>query len=450
MDDILRIDDLDVSYGEKPLLRSIDLAIAPAETYALMGPGGAGKSTLLNTIARPREEMSGFTIDGAITYDGGDLGPDHRPALIGQSLGLFSSTLFEYLATADPRRSEMTRRELRERYRDQLDRYGIGGLGERLDEEIVTFDRTDQVPLAILRTTLRQPALVCLDEPMAGMEPEEAEVVVGMLERMHRAGMQVLIVTHHQKRARLVADRVGLLAGGRIHEVAPADTFFDNPQTEEGRRYVRTGHCNVPSLNANPEEIADDYEAEEEPTEDVSLEGRRKAYQQRRTSKQPLESADQFRPESQGPRGFYWVVDGRLGGTPRPGGVRPIEQDLAALERLELTTLVTLKLDKLQTPEVEASDLEVLHFPIVDMKTPELEAAAEFIAELTERLAAGERVALHCEAGIGRTGTMLACYLVYHGLGGREALDEVRSVYHRYVQSEEQEEFLVEFEEYLA
>lgn len=128
------------------------------------------------------------------------------------------------------------------------------------------------------------------------------------------------------------------------------------------------------------------------------------------------------------PRYLRWL-DGSLAGLPRPGFVEPLESDLQGLAALGVDGLVTLE----ETFTVDAGILAEFgiasrFFPIPDMRAPALPAARSLCAEV-ERLIAGRRkVAYHCRAGYGRTGTMLAAHLIGRGACALDAISRVRAL----------------------
>lgn len=165
----------------------------------------------------------------------------------------------------------------------------------------------------------------------------------------------------------------------------------------------------------------------------------------------PLAEVAGAMPAGLGPRGFAWLVPGRLGGTRQPGLVGPIAEDLAALRRVGATLLVTLT-DEWQAPEaaLARAGLAGLSFPIPDMEAPHPAAAAAFCAMLARRIEAGAVAVLHCRAGRGRTGTMLAAQLVWQGLSASDALAATRAHNPNWVESPAQEAFLGAFCRHLA
>ena len=147
-----------------------------------------------------------------------------------------------------------------------------------------------------------------------------------------------------------------------------------------------------------------------------------------------------------GPSGFKWLVPGRLGGMPQPGLLRDPEHDLEALERINVTVLVTLTERPLPCEDLCAAyGIETLFLPIADMGAPPLEATEELCEVVNTRLEDGQAVAFHCRAGKGRTGTLLASQLLWYEPDPATALDYVRTVNPAWIESRAQEEFLKSF-----
>jgi len=145
--------------------------------------------------------------------------------------------------------------------------------------------------------------------------------------------------------------------------------------------------------------------------------------------------------------GFHWILPGRLAGSAQPGVFGPYEEDMAALEALGIRTVVTLTESPL-TPSPEFFGFRVIHFPVEDMSIPSPESAQRLCSRVVAAMSA-EPVVLHCKAGLGRTGTLLACCLVTLGRTAEEAVDEVRRVNRLFIQTASQERFVAHYAEHL-
>ena len=141
---------------------------------------------------------------------------------------------------------------------------------------------------------------------------------------------------------------------------------------------------------------------------------------------------------------FHWIQQGLLAGSGLPGLFNPIEEDIAFLKEQGIGLVVTLT-EKPLTQNIGAFGLQNTHFPITDMSFPLPSAANRLCMMVQELIQANIAVLLHCYAGLGRTGTMLACCLISQGRSPGSALEVIRSICPQYVQSQGQENFLTHF-----
>ncbi len=126
---------------------------------------------------------------------------------------------------------------------------------------------------------------------------------------------------------------------------------------------------------------------------------------------------------------------------------RPSLSDLASVDTLRISAVVTLT----ENPLFGIPDsLTYLHLPIPDFSVPTMEDALRFVAFVEEIKAKGGKVLVHCYAGCGRTGTMLAIYLVHTGMSAEDAIAHLRSLNDCYIETDEQEEFVRAFEKELG
>jgi atypical dual specificity phosphatase len=138
-------------------------------------------------------------------------------------------------------------------------------------------------------------------------------------------------------------------------------------------------------------------------------------------------------------RGFSWVIDGRLAGLPRPGAIRSVEEDLDFLRSEGIGLLVSLTERRVDPAAARGRGIEVLHLPIPDFGAPTPEQQRALVAAVGAAHAEGRAVGVHCAAGRGRTGTMLATCLVAAGMAPSAAVAEVRRLRPGSVETAEQE-----------
>ena len=142
---------------------------------------------------------------------------------------------------------------------------------------------------------------------------------------------------------------------------------------------------------------------------------------------------------------LHWILPSRLAGSARPGLLGPLDDDLDHLARLGVDRVVSLTEAPLDLGG-RTVPFEVIHFPIVDMGLPTPRGALALCNDLVASIAAGQSVLLHCKAGLGRTGTMLAACLVTLGHPAEEAIATVRRACPHYIQTPAQAAFLPHLE----
>lgn len=151
--------------------------------------------------------------------------------------------------------------------------------------------------------------------------------------------------------------------------------------------------------------------------------------------------------ESRGPHGFRWVVPGMLAGTPQPGVVAPIDHDLILLDRVGITHLITLTETDMDQDALRRHHLKNTHLPIFDRKAPSTSQMHMLLVRMQRLMDAGEVLAVHCKAGLGRTGLVLAAWMVRDGgLSAEAAIERLRKVNPGFIQSDEQLDFLPAYE----
>lgn len=199
------------AFGLKPVLRGVDLDVAPGEFVALMGPNGAGKTTLLRilaTLARPTlgvARVAGIPLPRGADEVRRRLGVvSHHPLLYGDLTA--EENLRFYARMYGLRHPEPRIAEVLEQV----------GLATRRRDLVRTFSRGMQQRLAIARSVLHGPEVMLFDEPYTGLDPDASTMLDGVLRDVAAKGRTVLMTTHDLARGLALADRALVLSRGVI------------------------------------------------------------------------------------------------------------------------------------------------------------------------------------------------------------------------------------------
>lgn len=407
----LELEGFGVAFGARRVLSELTLSLPARGMSLVVGPVASGKSTLLRTLAGLNHAQPQLLLSGRAAWNGaplfGDAGtaPAARVALMLQNTRFFVDTVRENLASALPGRGGLDRKTQDERIVRLLEECGLGSLLGSLELEVVRLSKAVQRHLALARAIAAEPDLLMADEPTAAVEGPESDAILATLLR-EAERRSVVLVTHRQDHARRAGGTTHLLVDGGVRESAPTAEFFERPPSELSRTFVRTGGCLPPERPAAAREL------------------------------RAVRAAVR-------PPGFFWIERGALGGLPRPGLLTELEPDLSGLAELGVKLVVGLEERAVVSAARFAEHgIDFLHFPIRDMEAPAIEPAQALCAALGARVRRGEAVAFHCRAGLGRTGTLLAAYLVCQGHSVARAIERVRAVRPLSIQSDAQVDFL--------
>jgi putrescine transport system ATP-binding protein len=237
---LLRIESVVKQFGRFRAVDQLSLDIRAGEFFALLGPSGCGKTTLLRMLA-------GFETpdQGRILLDGRDIAevlPHQRPVnMMFQNYALFPHLNVRDNIAFGLKRAGLPRRQIADRVAEMVTLVKLDGLEKRKPDQLSGGQRQR---VALARSLARRPRLLLLDEPMAALDKKLRESTqVELMELQRRLGMTFIIVTHDQGEAMLVADRIGVMDGGRLEQVASPRQLYEAPASRWVAEFV--GDINI-------------------------------------------------------------------------------------------------------------------------------------------------------------------------------------------------------------
>lgn len=212
----IEVRELHKHYGDNHAVNAVSFEVEPGEVYALLGHNGAGKSTVVEILEGHRTASSGEV--SVLGFNPAEATRDFRDRIgvVLQSAGI---------------ESEFTVREIVDLYSSAyrtprpLDEVvGLAGLEDKIDERIGSLSGGQKRRVDLALGIVGRPDLLFLDEPTTGFDPSARRRSWDLVEELGAGGTTVLLTTHYLDEAEHLADRVGVLAGGRlVAEGTPAE-----------------------------------------------------------------------------------------------------------------------------------------------------------------------------------------------------------------------------------
>ncbi len=225
----IRLEQVTKTFGETVAVDGIDLDIAHGEFFSLLGPSGCGKTTTLSMIGGFEDPTA-----GRILLHGDDvtLVPPYRRNVntVFQSYALFPHlSVFDNVAFG-LRRKRMAKAEIRRRVGDMLELVALTGLDARKPAQL---SGGQQQRIALARALVNEPRVLLLDEPLGALDLKLRKQMQLELKRIQdEVGITFLYVTHDQEEAMVMSDRLAVMNGGHVEQVATPEEAYDRPATE--------------------------------------------------------------------------------------------------------------------------------------------------------------------------------------------------------------------------
>ena len=236
---VLKIEQLEKSFGDLHVLKGIDLEIHKGEVVCIIGASGSGKSTLLRCINLLEEAD-----DGHIWFDGQDLmdlnvnlnALRQKIGMVFQSFNLFNNKNVIDNCTLAP----MTVKKVPKAKAEEVAVRNLKtvGLGDFIYADSTRLSGGQKQRVAIARALCMEPEIMLFDEPTSALDPEIVGEVLDVMKALAAEGMTMVVVTHEMAFAKEVSDRVVFMDQGVILEQGSPEEVFGNPKESRTREFL--------------------------------------------------------------------------------------------------------------------------------------------------------------------------------------------------------------------
>ncbi len=236
---ILKITNLEKSYGANSILKGINLSVYPGELVFIIGPSGSGKSSLLRCCNVLEETTAGeILLDGvSITKKNVNLNA------IRQQIGMVFQHFNLYPHMSVLRNVTLALTKVKKLKKKEAEARALQAL-----EQVDLLDRASFYPdqlsggqqqrVGIARAIALNPKIILFDEPTSALDPELVGSVLEAMRELKSAGMTMVVVSHEMGFAKAAADRVIFMDGGKIVEEGPPAEIFENPKHERTKAFL--------------------------------------------------------------------------------------------------------------------------------------------------------------------------------------------------------------------
>jgi phosphate transport system ATP-binding protein len=242
----MRVENLDLYYGQKQALKQINMRIPRKRVTAFIGPSGCGKSTLLRCFNRMNDLVDSVRIDGSILLDGQDIFAKsvnvadlrRRIGMVFQKPNPFPKSIYENVAYGLRLQGVRGRRVLDEVVENALRGAALWDeVKDRMHDNALGLSGGQQQRLVIARAIAIEPEVLLLDEPASALDPISTLKIEELIYEL-KSRYTIVIVTHNMQQAARVSDYTAFMYVGDLVEFGDTNTIFTNPTEKMTEDYI--------------------------------------------------------------------------------------------------------------------------------------------------------------------------------------------------------------------
>lgn len=241
----IRVDDLDLYYGEKQALKGINMDIRENEVTALIGPSGCGKSTFLRCLNRMNDLIDCVKINGKIYMDDEEILTTNdvislrtRVGMVFQKANLFPMSIYDNVAYGPRNQGIKDKKILDKIVEESLKGAAIWDeVKDRLKSPALGLSGGQQQRVCIARTIAMKPDVILMDEPTSALDPISTSKVEELMATL-KNHYTIVIVTHNMQQAARISDKTGFFLNGELIEFNNTKDIFTVPHDKRTEDYI--------------------------------------------------------------------------------------------------------------------------------------------------------------------------------------------------------------------
>ena len=242
---IMKIEHLDLFYGDFQALKNVNMEIEKNEITAFVGPSGCGKSTFLKSLNRMNDMVAGCKITGKVTLNGQDIykGMDvndlrRRVGMVFQKPNPFPMSIYDNVAYGPRTHGIRKKSELDAIVEDSLKKAAIWDeTKDRLKKSALGMSGGQQQRLCIARALAVQPEVLLMDEPTSALDPISTTKIEDLALELKNQ-YTIVMVTHNMQQAARISDKTAFFLLGEMVEMNDTETIFSKPQDKRTDDYI--------------------------------------------------------------------------------------------------------------------------------------------------------------------------------------------------------------------
>ena len=244
MNEVFKVKKVNLFYGEKHVLKDIDIDIYENKVTAFIGPSGCGKSTLLRCFDRMNDLIDNCKIEGEILYNLEDIKKINAMELrtevgmVFQNPNPFPMSIYDNIAYGPRCQGIKNKAKLNEIVVNSLKKAALyEEVKDRLKDSALSLSGGQQQRLCIARTIAMEPKVILMDEPTSALDPIATSKIEELIDELKKE-YTIVIVTHNMQQACRISDYVAFFMLGEIVEFNETSILFKEPKNKKTEDYI--------------------------------------------------------------------------------------------------------------------------------------------------------------------------------------------------------------------